>query len=166
MAHVVVGRALYLWGGYSYTPQSVAAASTRGNNLTSTAKQDAFAHADGCRLVRVRHGVWRWDALPPLPHPAGQPGVAAVGTKIYFLGGMDYDAKPGSGASQARRGVLVREGRKDGWAGGSFSLGYPPGELRHCTEVQWRVQRLERLRPLAGLSSVARPPWPPRLCEQ
>lgn len=67
---IVVADQLYCWGGFSYTAP--------------------FCYADGYRLSR-RDGQWTWDTLPPLPWPLSSAGIGAVGSKIYVMGGGDYD---------------------------------------------------------------------------
>jgi hypothetical protein len=72
MQGAAVGEALYVWGGFSYT--------------------EPYAYKDGYRLSR-KDGGWVWDALPPLPSPSAWGGACPVGSKIYVLGGSDYDAQ-------------------------------------------------------------------------
>jgi N-acetylneuraminic acid mutarotase len=67
-----VGSALYLWGGFSYT--------------------EPYTYRDGYRLYR-KNGKWAWDELPALPSPSAWGGACAVGSKIYVLGGSDYDRR-------------------------------------------------------------------------
>lgn len=67
-----VGDALYMWGGVSYT--------------------SPFCYADGYRLSK-KGDAWTWDKLPPLPSPACGSGIAAIDTRIYVLGGADYDSE-------------------------------------------------------------------------
>jgi len=67
-----VEDSLYVWGGFSYS--------------------EPYTYADGYRLSH-KDGEWMWNTLPPLPSPAAWSGVAAIGSKIYCLGGADYDAK-------------------------------------------------------------------------
>lgn len=67
-----VGDAVYAWGGFSYAAP--------------------FTYRDGYRLSQ-RNDLWVWEPLPPLPTPAAWSATAAIGTKIYCLGGADYDAK-------------------------------------------------------------------------
>jgi len=68
----VVGDALYLWGGFSYDAP--------------------YTYTDGFKLSR-ENGAWLWTPLPPLPSPACWSGTTAIGSKIYALGGADYDAQ-------------------------------------------------------------------------
>lgn len=67
-----VGDALYVWGGFSYS--------------------EPFCYQDGHRLSREGDD-WKWKSLPPLPSPAAWAGMCALDSKIYCLGGCDYDEK-------------------------------------------------------------------------
>lgn len=67
-----VGSALYVWGGFSYS--------------------EPFTYRDGHRLSR-KGNDWRWSPLPQLPTPSAWAGISAIGTRIYAIGGADYDAK-------------------------------------------------------------------------
>lgn len=71
MEGVSLGDCLYVWGGFSYS--------------------EPYTYQDGYQLSR-EEGQWKWAPLPPLPSPAAWAGVCALGTKIYCLGGCDYDA--------------------------------------------------------------------------
>lgn len=68
----VVQGALYLWGGFSYDAP--------------------YTYADGYKLSHI-DGTWAWEALPPLPSPSCWAGTVSMGTKIFALGGADYDAQ-------------------------------------------------------------------------
>ena len=67
-----IGDALFYVGGFSYT--------------------FPYTFADGAKLSRDG-SQWRWDKLPPLPWPVASIGVAAIGTRLYALGGVQYDSK-------------------------------------------------------------------------
>lgn len=67
-----VENALYVWGGFSYS--------------------EPYTYTDGYRLSR-KDGEWVWDELLPLPSPVSWSGVAAMGPRIYCLGGADYDSE-------------------------------------------------------------------------
>jgi N-acetylneuraminic acid mutarotase len=67
---IVVHEQLCCWGGFSYAPP--------------------YSYKDGYRLSR-REGKWQWDRLPELPWLACSSGICAVGSKIYVVGGSDYD---------------------------------------------------------------------------
>ena len=67
---VVVGDELYCWGGFSY--------------------EEPYGYRDGYRLSR-RDDAWNWAPLPTLPWPVAAQGSCRVGSKIYCLGGADYD---------------------------------------------------------------------------
>jgi len=67
-----VDDAVYVWGGFSYAKP--------------------FAYQDGHRLSRGVNG-WHWAPLPPLPSPSCWAGISSIGSKIFALGGADYDAK-------------------------------------------------------------------------
>ncbi len=73
---IIVDEQLYCWGGFSYSPP--------------------YCYRDGFRLTR-RQGQWSWDRLPDLPWPIGGSGIGSLGSKIYVIGGTDYD---GSGAGK------------------------------------------------------------------
>lgn len=72
LSAVVIGDAIYFWGGFSYTAPC--------------------CYADGWRLAR-RGGKWRWDALPPLPWRVTTIAMSRIGTRIYAVGGADYNAE-------------------------------------------------------------------------
>jgi N-acetylneuraminic acid mutarotase len=65
-----VGERLYAWGGFNYTSPAT--------------------YADGYKLSRTA-GVWAWSPLPDLPTRRSGGGMVTVGTKIYAVGGADYD---------------------------------------------------------------------------
>lgn len=67
---IAISDQLYCWGGFSYTTP--------------------FCYGDGYRLS-AQQGRWSWDPLPPLPSVACSAGIAAIGTRIYVMGGADYD---------------------------------------------------------------------------
>lgn len=67
---IVVADRLYCWGGFSYAAP--------------------YCYRDGYRLSRPS-GAWRWDTLPSLPWPLCSAGICAMGSKIYVVGGGDYD---------------------------------------------------------------------------
>jgi N-acetylneuraminic acid mutarotase len=67
-----VNEKLYCWGGINYTKP--------------------FTYKDGYRLSK-QDGHWVWDPLPDFPRPAAWPGICAVGSRIYVLGGADYDSE-------------------------------------------------------------------------
>jgi N-acetylneuraminic acid mutarotase len=69
---IVVDEKLYCWAGFSYSAP--------------------FTYQDGYRLSRTADG-WEFDRLPDLPSPVCSAGIAAVGSKIYIVGGGDYDEK-------------------------------------------------------------------------
>jgi hypothetical protein len=66
----VVADELYLWGGISYSTPNT--------------------YADGWKLSHAG-GTWTWQALPGLPWPLCAGAVAVIGTRIYVMGGADYD---------------------------------------------------------------------------
>jgi len=69
---IVVNDVLYCWGGFSYSPP--------------------YCYADGYKLFR-REGAWQWERLPALPWRVCSSGICAIGTKIYVVGGADYDTE-------------------------------------------------------------------------
>jgi N-acetylneuraminic acid mutarotase len=69
--YTVVDDQFYCWGGFSYS--------------------EPFCYRDGFRLS-YRQDHWEWDALPDLPQVNTFGSLSAIGTKIYLLGGSDYDS--------------------------------------------------------------------------
>lgn len=67
-----VGDALYVWGGFSYS--------------------EPYTYTDGWKLSRSG-GLWAWESLPPLPSPSAWGSTCTLGSRIYTLGGADYDAE-------------------------------------------------------------------------
>jgi len=112
-----VNGALYLWGGFSYTKP--------------------FTYKDGYRLSHVDN-IWQWTPLPPLPSPSCWAGISSIGSRIYAVGGADYDAKSFHTLTD-RTGAIKRFGArlivfdtnnpKAGWA----SLSPCPGTPRCLT---------------------------------
>ena len=72
MLSVQVGNELYVWGGLNYTAPG--------------------AKKDGYRLS-LKNGKWVWQKLPDLPWPLVWSGICAIGSRIYILGGADYDTE-------------------------------------------------------------------------
>lgn len=72
---VVVDDALYVWGGFSYSPP--------------------FCYADGYRLKPSKSGEWTWEQLPDLPWKLSSAAMAVIDSKVYFCGGADYDGETG-----------------------------------------------------------------------
>jgi Galactose oxidase, central domain len=68
----VVNDRFYAWGGFSYSKP--------------------YCYRDGYRLS-VTDGQWRWDRLPDLPWPIAGAGMAQSGSKLYVMGGAQYDLK-------------------------------------------------------------------------
>lgn len=68
----IANGAVHYWGGFSYS--------------------EPYTYSDGYRLAR-KDGTWQWTPLPPLPWPicGGMSGV--IGSRIYVLGGADYDSE-------------------------------------------------------------------------
>ena len=68
----VVNGKYYVWGGFNYTAP--------------------YTYSDGyCLSLEDGKGVW--EALPPLPYPLAFAGAYALKSRIYLLGGTDYDRK-------------------------------------------------------------------------
>jgi N-acetylneuraminic acid mutarotase len=113
MHGVCVGNTLYVWGGFSYS--------------------EPYTYTDGFRLSR-QDGRWSWHVLPPLPSPTSWGGTCAIGSKIYVLGGSDYDAQrfytlaDRNGANPrlgARLIVFDADSPEAGWAGRTPCPGTP-----------------------------------------
>jgi N-acetylneuraminic acid mutarotase len=68
---ITVDQQLYCWGGFSYSAP--------------------FCYKDGYRLSRHQE-KWQWGKLPDLPWLICSSGIAALGSKIYVVGGADYDS--------------------------------------------------------------------------
>jgi hypothetical protein len=70
-----VADAFYFVGGFSYT--------------------SPYTYKEVLGLHPIdRSPWWEWIRLPDFPHPiATYTGVVSVGSKIYVVGGMDYDGK-------------------------------------------------------------------------
>jgi N-acetylneuraminic acid mutarotase len=88
---VTVDDELYVFGGFTYSPP--------------------YTLRDAYRLRR-RRGGWVWETLPAeLPWPVCQAGIAAVGSRIYMLGGADFyaegDGKPDFFTDSSRDGHPV-----------------------------------------------------------
>lgn len=87
----VVGENLYLWGGFNYS--------------------DPFCYADGWLLAQNR-GAWEWQPLPSLPRQLTSAAMCAVGTRIYLVGGADYDGVTGFFTQTDRAGQSPRLGAR------------------------------------------------------
>ncbi|MFH1738072.1 MAG: hypothetical protein ABIH23_03625 [bacterium] len=70
MQGIQFDNTLYLWGGFSYS--------------------EPYTYKDGYRLSH-ENGEWVWNELPSLPSPSAWAGTCALGSKIFCLGGSDYD---------------------------------------------------------------------------
>jgi hypothetical protein len=66
----VVDNRLYCWGGFSYSAP--------------------FCYRDGYCLSREA-GRWHWQKMPSLPWAAASSGISAIGSRIFIVGGADYD---------------------------------------------------------------------------
>jgi N-acetylneuraminic acid mutarotase len=89
----VVGKSLYYWGGFSYT--------------------EPCCYADGYRLRRTSKG-WAWETLPELPWKLSFSGICSVDSRIYVLGGHDYDNREDGGGHTVtdRTGQIDRLGSR------------------------------------------------------
>lgn len=87
---IVVDDRLYCWGGFSY--------------------EEPYCYRDGYRLSRTEEG-WRWEELPDLPWPVGGAGICAIGSRIYLMGGADYDLE-GFHTGTDRAGAVPRLGAR------------------------------------------------------
>ncbi len=87
-----VGDALYLWGGFSY--------------------DEPYCFNDGWKLSRNEKGEWSWTALPTLPWLLNSAAACAIGTKVYVIGGADYDGVTGFFTEADRHGKHRRLGAR------------------------------------------------------
>lgn len=71
---IVIKNALYVWGGFHYGEPD---------------KCNDDSHSDGWRLSH-NGAKWVWEPIPNLPYPVLKAGIAAIGSKIYILGGSTY----------------------------------------------------------------------------
>jgi Kelch motif protein/kelch motif-containing protein len=71
-ASIDVDDKLYVWGGFSYL--------------------EPYAFEDGYCLSR-EGDEWTWERLPDLPWKSASAGICAIGSKVYLMGGTDYDFK-------------------------------------------------------------------------
>ncbi|MCC6424962.1 MAG: hypothetical protein IT447_15925 [Phycisphaerales bacterium] len=67
---VVAPGGFYCWGGFSY--------------------ENPLTYKDGYRLS-ITNGQWQWEKLPDLPWPICSAGIVSIGSKIYVVGGSQYD---------------------------------------------------------------------------
>lgn len=72
MYGIAVNNEIYLWGGFNYT--------------------EPYCYRDGYKLSR-ENGNWNWTELPQLPRACAAGNLAAIGSNVYLIGGMDYDAE-------------------------------------------------------------------------
>ena len=52
-----------------------------------------WTYPDVLRLTVDEASRWRWDVLPPFPHPIMSAGVTSIGSTVYVVGGADYDGQ-------------------------------------------------------------------------
>ena len=71
VAAAVIGDSVFYVGGFNY--------------------ESPYTYDDVLRLAADGDGGWQWARLPSLPHRIASAGVAALGTRLYVVGGMDYD---------------------------------------------------------------------------
>ena len=72
MNGISVHNKIYLWGGFS--------------------DSEPYCYKTGYRLERTG-GEWSWHPLPDMPYPGSAGSGAVIGSKIFLVGGMDYDAQ-------------------------------------------------------------------------
>lgn len=82
----VVDDKIYLWGGFNYDPP--------------------YTYQDGYRLSRFQ-GRWIWEPVPSLPWRLTSAATAVIGSKIYVIGGADYDGETGFYTTTDRTGGNV-----------------------------------------------------------
>jgi hypothetical protein len=87
----VVDNALYFWGGFNYDAP--------------------YCYQDGYRLRKISNS-WVWDALPNLPWRLTSAAPVAIGSKIYVMGGADYDGVVGFHTLTDRNGLIPRLGAR------------------------------------------------------
>lgn len=118
---VVVNDRLYTWGGFSYS--------------------EPYCYKDGYKLSH-KDGRYSWDKLPDLPWPVCAGRVCAIGSKMYLVGGADYDKEKFYTAGD-RNGNIERLGSRllvidtDKLSAGWKELAQCPGTPRwvHATAV-------------------------------
>ncbi len=90
---IVIDNRLYCWGGFSYSAP--------------------YCYKDGFRLSKSR-GAWKWERLPDLPWVNAAAGISAIGSKIFVIGGTDYDgSKEGKFYTNSdRQGKVPRLGAR------------------------------------------------------
>ncbi len=87
-----VGEELYLWGGFSYDAP--------------------YSYDDGWKLSRSPQGEFTWTAQPALPWLLNSASACSIGTRIYVVGGADYDGVTGFFTEADRHGNHLRLGAK------------------------------------------------------
>ncbi|MBM4075695.1 MAG: hypothetical protein FJ267_08640 [Planctomycetes bacterium] len=83
---------LFYWGGFSY--------------------DDPFCYRDGWKLSATPAGEWKWEPLPAFPYPVTSGTLTVVGSRIYAIGGADYDGVVGFFTESDRKGNIPRMGAK------------------------------------------------------
>ena len=73
VASAVIGGAVYIVGGFSYSAP--------------------FSFADFLRLGPDAAGKWSWTTLPSFPYPLSMHAVSSIGSKLYVQGGACYNRK-------------------------------------------------------------------------
>lgn len=100
---IVIDDQLYCWGGFSYSAP--------------------YSYKDGYRLS-YNQDKWTWEPLPELPWLMSAGGICAIGSRVYVMGGGDYDYnKSYTNADRAGRVerlgarllVIDTKKRKAGW---------------------------------------------------
>jgi N-acetylneuraminic acid mutarotase len=132
----VVNEHLYLMGGFSY--------------------EQPFSYDDGWKLSKTDSG-WAWSPLPKLPWKLTSAGAAVVGSKIYVVGGADYDGVNGfhtdadRGKSTPRLGARMLVLDTQHLAAGWKELAQCPGTPRFVHAVQAVGERIYVIGGATGL---------------
>ena len=73
VASAVIDGAVYIVGGFSYSPP--------------------YSYSDFLRLDSDVSGEWSWTPLPSFPYPVNMHGGSSIGTKLYVQGGACCNRK-------------------------------------------------------------------------
>lgn len=118
-----INDSICLWGGFSY--------------------DEPFTFRDGWKLSRNVSGDWEWQQLPDLPWLLNSASACKIGSRIYVIGGADYDGVRGFYTEADRAGDHKRLGARmlildmanpaGGWTEGPECPGTP--RFVHAVQV-------------------------------